>query len=965
MLQFESQHAGVKGPDLWDSGVIKGSGVSVKYRGKHLSSRMRCHFQITVTDANNNLYSSRIDYFEMGLLDKRDWHGAVWIARTDDTSVVEAPYLRKSFKLSSPHGSSATVTSARLYVSGLGFARILLNGHHVTENVMDPTFTRYDKRVLYNTYDVTELIQAGFRDTNGSGEAPPKSLFTLGAVLGNGWYNHITETVWDFYKAPWRAAPKMKVQLHIKFSDGNSSIVVSDATWEARSGPIGRNCIYGGEVYDVNKEDELGAWTSPQEADSSTEWAKVTVVADPLGKLVADSAQPVRYLRRLHAKNITLTAEGWHLIDFGENIAGGIELVLPPAVVREPSKDARLNSDGSANVLLLRFGEKLAGDHLWMKELRNGIEQSSNKSQPFAEVRIVLPNRDDKNKRRVYRSTFTYFGFRFMKMEGWPDDVPFTADLVTAKVGHTATPKVGSFYSSNDLINSIHAASRRSFLSNLWGIPTDCPHREKNGWTADAHGAAEAGLYNFDIAAFYERWLDSFEDEQRPNGKIPAIIPSSGWGYQWGNGPYWDSAWVILAFYQYKWYGDISTLEKHYGSLKDYMNYLSQHEGVGEVKDTIQLGLPDWATWKTDTPARLTDTAIYYYDAKIMAAAARIMGRKDDKMSFEALANRLKGGFQSVFMKNSTSVGENSQTSLSCALYYGLVPDDIIHHVMQLLIRKIHENNYHVDVGNIGTKCLLNVLVEFGRADLAYRVVNQRDLPSWGYFLTQPYSGGTLWEMWDDDKTSLNHVLYIEVDAFFYRALAGIQPTLEMNNVDINDDVAGFKHFVIHPRAVGDLTFVEGHYDSPLGEVRSIWNVKSLGEDAAGSEKEPFISAGNEETIHRDPRKARYNVDVSELEACNSFNTTLKTEKTAGTGTLIFQIHVGIPPGSIASLFVPVLPHELVNARSNTTFTHGEELGEVSGVTRDGRACSLIKLEAGSYHLHGPLQCVMTGQDTW
>lgn len=245
-------------PDMWDSGVIQGSELSVKYQGETLHSRKLCYYRIQLFDMSNETYISPIGYFEMGLLDKKAWKGSNWISRTNDKSVEEAPYLRKHFTLPTnvtATSASATVSRARLYMSGLGFARVLLNGKHITKNVMDPTFTRYDKRVLYTTYDITKAIQTGFSNMSSS-----SSSFIIGVILGNGWFNHITETVWDYYRAPWRAAPKMLLQLYVEYSDGSNNIISSDLSWETRSGPLVRNCLYGGEVYSFDLEDDLGAW---------------------------------------------------------------------------------------------------------------------------------------------------------------------------------------------------------------------------------------------------------------------------------------------------------------------------------------------------------------------------------------------------------------------------------------------------------------------------------------------------------------------------------------------------------------------------------------------------------------------------------------------------------------------------------------------------------------------------------
>ena len=331
-----------------------------------------------------------------------------------------------------------------------------------------------------------------------------------------------------------------------------------------------------------------------------------------------------------------------------------------------------------------------------------------------------------------WHSRFTYHGFQYVEVTGLPGKP--SLDMLRGVFIHSAIPVAGEFECSNPLLNKIWRAGRWAYLSNLQGIPTDCPHREKNGWTGDAHLAAEQGLLNYAPAAVYTKWINDLGDEQRPTGELPGIVPTSGWGYKWGNGPAWDSAFLLIPFYLYQYCGDTRVLCEHYEGMKRYVDYLTS-----KAKDGIvDLGLNDWAPYKTKTPADITSTAYYYRDTQIVALTAGLMGNEADARKYDELAASIKKAFNTKFYHADTGLyGNGSQTSLSCALYQGLVEPENKARVLANLVAAVEKANGHIDTGILGAKYLLNALLENGRADVAYRIASQKDLPSWGWWIEQ------------------------------------------------------------------------------------------------------------------------------------------------------------------------------------------------------------------------------------
>jgi alpha-L-rhamnosidase len=753
--------------DLWDSGMVRtDQTVSVRYEGKPLSPRQAAFWKVRAWDRDGKPGAwSGTAMWEAGLPGISNWN-AVWIAATEDIHEKSAPIFRREFSI------DGAVKRARLHVSGLGYHEIRLNGSKVGDHLLDPGFTRYDRRVLYVTHDVTSMLRPGRN--------------AIGAMLGNGWFNVQFRAAWDFDKAPWRASPRLLCSLYVEMADGREMVIGSDAQWKCALGPVTFNVIYGGESHDARLEQD--GWDQPGFDEAG--WRPVQVADAPKGRLVAQAMPPIKAARFLKPVKITEPAPGIHVFEFPENFAGFAELkTAGPAGTR----------------VTMKMGERLLPDgRVDQAEIAKHVTRFDG-SRRFQTDSYILKGGEEE----IRRPRFVYHGFQYVEVTGLPGKV--TPDTLRGVVIHTDVRSAGDFSCSNPLLNQIWQASRRAYLANLQGIPTDCPHREKNGWTGDAHLACEQGLFNFDAASVYEKWLHDIADEQRPDGVIPGIVPTSGWGYKWGNGPAWDSAFLLIPLYLYQYHGDDTALREHYDGMKRYVDHLS-----AVAKDGIvETGLGDWAPFETKTPVEVTSTAYYHRDALVVSLAASLMGKTGDAAEYARLAERIKAAFNRKFYQEETGMYANgSQTALSCAIYQDLAAPQNRERVLDNLAANITRRGGHIDTGILGSKYILNVLSGNGRHDVAYRMAAQTDLPGWGWWIGQ--GATTLWEQWDGGM-SRNHIMFGEISAWFFKHLAGINP---------DPAAPGFKRILIKPGPTGDLTAARAEYDSVRGRIISDWKIE-------------------------------------------------------------------------------------------------------------------------------------------
>lgn len=757
-------------PDVWTSGRVKSSDPLAVYGGSTpLESHRTYYWSVTVWDGHGNRCApSAPASFEMAKMNAADWQ-AQWITDDHDKTYEPAPLFRKAFNV------AKEIRQARAYICGLGYYELFLNGKRVGENYLDPGYTDFDKRTLYVTHDVTPLLKKGDN--------------AIAAVLGNGWFNEQSVAVWNFHEARWRHRPQMICEVRIEYTDGSSETVATDATWKTSTGPYLYNNIYSGDMYDARLE--ARGWKEASFDDS--QWTAARTTAAPAPLLVAQQTPPIRVSREIQPVGMKAFGNTVYVFDLGENIAGL----------------SRLRVKGEAGTrITLKHGELLKDNGRLEQGNINIYYHPVDKKEIFQTDVYTL--RGD-GEEEVFMPSFAYHGFQYVEVES-SKPVTLTQNSLTGLFMHTDVQPAGRFSCSNELLNKIWQATNRSYLSNLHSIPTDCPQREKNGWTADAHVSIDLALLNFDGITFYEKWMNDFIDNQNEQGGISGIIPSAGWGYGDWPGPVWDAALFIIPTALWNYYGDIRCVEKMYPVFEKYLAYLEPKE-----KDGLQVnGIGDWLPYKAQTPTDFTSTAYYYLDYVCMARFASLLGK--DATPYEQKAARIKETFNRKFFNAETGVYANgTQTAQALPLYLGLVPEG----KKQLVAAKLHEvvaaNNYFLDFGLLGSKTVHRMLTQYGYAEDAYKMVTKVDAPSWGYWI-EKLGYTTLPETWTlspkFNDASLNHVFFGDVSAWMYNYLAGI---------NFDADQPGFKHIVIRPYFVKDLQWVKGEYQSVKGLIRSEW----------------------------------------------------------------------------------------------------------------------------------------------
>ena len=754
-------------PDVWLSPeVLSGTGF-VEYGGEALAPHTRYYWNIAVRDGEGGVLLSPIDSFETAKASREGWT-ARWITDGQDKEFAAAPMLRKSFEV------KEGLREARLYASAAAYGKWAINGESASANRLDPGYTHYDKRNLYAVSDVTGLL------------APGENV--LSAVLGNGFYNQQGRVAtWDFEQARWRDRPRMICELHLIYDDGSREVVASDGTWKTATGPYVSNNIYSGDTYDARRE--IAGWDRPGFDDAS--WTVAVEADDPSPLLVAQHTPAVQVEREIAPVAMQAFGDTVFVYDFGVNMSGV----------------CRLSVAGEAGTTLsLKHGELLKD---------NGRVEMGNIDiyfypQPGVEFQTDFYTLRGEG-RETFAPDFTYHGFRYVEVKA-DRPVRLEKDDLTALFMHTAVEPAGSFSCSNELLNKIWAATNQAYLSNLMSIPTDCPQREKNGWTADAHLSVDLGLLNYDGIRFYEKWLDDLVDNQREDGSIAGIIPSSGWGYSDWIGPVWDAVMFIIPEALYNYYGDPRAIEKVYPVCEKYLAYLQNRE---DGEGLVTYGIGDWVPYKTVTPTEFTTPCFYYLDCRTMARFAELTGR--DGTAYAEKADRLRETInRKYFHPDSATYANGSQAALATALALGIVPEGYEQAVADRLLASVEATDYHLDFGTLGSKYVLRMLARYGYADAAYKMAAQKDAPSWGAWIEKGFT--TLAETWllspEFRDASVNHVFLGDVSAWMFNVLAGI-------NYDPAEP--GFRHIVFRPHFVEGLDWVKAEYRSVSGPIRSEW----------------------------------------------------------------------------------------------------------------------------------------------
>jgi alpha-L-rhamnosidase len=690
-----------------------------------------------------------------------------------EEQALPARMLRKEFDV------QPRLLRATAYVAGLGLSELYLNGAKAGDHVLSPALTEYEKRVFYVAHDITPMLKPGRN--------------AVGLWLGNGRYWQPRRRI----PLPARGYgyPKAIAQIELEYAGGRKETVVTDETWKLTAeGPIRANNEYDGEVYDARME--LAGWAQPGFDDSK--WEAAQVVEGPPGALRAQMSEPLRVIETLAPKTVKELRPGVFIYDLGQNMVGWVRLkVQGPAGTR----------------VQLRLAESLrANGDLYVDNLRSAR----------AWLTYILKG----GGAETWEPRFTYHGFRYVEVTGYPGKPGL--DAIEGRVVHDAMPRAGEWESSHSLLNRIHHNIYWGIRGNYRSIPTDCPQRdEKQGWLGDRSVVSLSESYQFDVAAFYTKWVQDIADSQRPTGSIPDVAPT--YWVLYNDGIVWPSTFVLAPQMVYRQYGDRRIIERHYEGMKKWVDYMRQF-----LKDGImpRNTYGDWCVPPEDPklihskdPARITagpllSTAYYHQMVKYVSANARMLGRDKDAVELDQLAAQLKEAFLRAWYKPQEARFDNgTQTSSVLPLAFDMVPSGDRERVFGRLVEKIEkESNNHVGVGLVGAQWLMRTLSDNGRPDVALAISTQTTYPGWGYMVEK--GATTIWELWNGDTAdpamnSMNHVMQIgDLAVWMYEYLAGIRPDPEK---------PGFKHIHIKPYALPGLDFVKATYRSLHGPIASSW----------------------------------------------------------------------------------------------------------------------------------------------
>jgi len=755
--------------DYWDSGKINSSNsTQISYGGKTLISRSKLYWKVKIWDEKNTPSEwSQPASWSMGLLKPSDWQ-AKWIGAFEnpypDSSITyPSPFFRKEFT------NGKKIKQAKVYVSGLGFYELFLNGRKIGDQVLAPAVTNYDKRplkhllypyddqstqrVLYNSFDVTKDL---LEKTN-----------AIGIQLGNGWYNQRDRRVEGDM---WYDSPRLIFQLEIQYTDGSSQTIVSDDTWKTSQGPLLHDAIFTGEKYDARLE--LGAWHTAGYSD--VQWKKAAFVRAPTGKLQPQLAPFDKVTRTLVPKFDGKSKDSVYTYHLDETVAGWASVTV----------------------------KGKAGSRL---KIRYISEEGDDYGQYDS---YILKGEGIEN----WEPKFTWHAFR--KIEVISQDAELSQTSLKVKEVHTDVPANGSFECSNPFLNLINSAYIKTQNANFHGsISSDCPHRERLGYTGDGQAIVESSIFSYDMRQFYRKWLDDMDDARnKKTGFVTHTAPFGGGG----GGPAWGSAYVIMPWAYFSYYGDTTVLARHYPGMKQWVEYLetrTDKNGLVSREEPNGWCLGEWCTpTGVQIPEPLVNTAYFYHVTDLLKKVAKTLGKNDDYLKFDNLAKGIQNNFNKAYYNASKqSYWEGRQGADVFALALGLVPQENYASVFNALLAHLKEINYHFDTGILGTPLLMKVLAQNNRNDIAYKIINQKDFPGFGYLLDPKNS--TLWETWDG-QGSKSHPMFGSVIEWFYSGIGGIKA---------DPKSAGMKHLIIEPQMIADLNYCKSSYNSPFGKIRSEW----------------------------------------------------------------------------------------------------------------------------------------------
>ncbi|HEY9044714.1 MAG TPA: glycoside hydrolase family 78 protein [Ohtaekwangia sp.] len=762
---------------VWQSGrVTSDQSVFIAYSGAPLKATQRYRWQARAWDNKGNAAPwSEVQFFEMGLLKPTDWT-ANWIepAIPGDSVNSPSPMLRRTFDI------KKSIASARLYITAHGLYESFINGKRVGNQYLTPGWTSYNKRLQYQTYDVTTLLRNGSNAT--------------GVLLGDGWYRG--NLAWGGLKNIYGKTLGILYQLEITYTDGSKEVIASDDKWKASTGAIRRAGIYYGEAYDARLEKKGWAETGYSDAD----WQGVNILSGGKENILAAYGPPVRKHETFKPVKIFKTPKGQTVVDFGQNLVGWITL--------------RVKGDAGDKVTV-RHAEVLDKDkNVYLENLR------------AAEAEVVYTLKGGGEE--VYEPHFSFFGFRYAWVEGFPGTL--TADNISATALYSDMTPTGNFSCSNALVNQLQHNIQWGQKGNFVDVPTDCPQRdERLGWTGDAQVFCRTATYNMNVAPFFNKWLKDIAADQRSDGAVPFVIPNV-LGDNASASTGWADVAVIIPWNIYQAFGDRRILENQYESMKAWVNFMESKSKNDLWNTGFHFG--DWLFYRpfddNDGRSAVTDKYLiaqcfWAHSTQLLLNAAQVLGKTEDIQHYTAQLKKIKEAFIKEYTTSSGRLVSGTQTAYVLALNFDMLPEELRAQAAQRLAQNVKDYGNHLTTGFLGTPYLCHVLTRFGYTDVAYDLLLQQEYPSWLY----PVKMGatTIWERWDGMKpdstfqtpgmNSFNHYAYGAIGDWMYRTVAGVQ-----------ESAAGYKQSRIAPEpATGKLTQATAELQTMYGLIRSSWKI--------------------------------------------------------------------------------------------------------------------------------------------
>ncbi|HKG07916.1 MAG TPA: glycoside hydrolase family 78 protein [Pedobacter sp.] len=762
---------------FWKTDKNSDQSVLVPYSGPGLESKKRYYWQVRVKDNHGNTSPwSSVQFWQTGLK-PADWT-ARWISVAGRDTSARSPLFRKEFSL------NKKIKSALAYMTAKGLYEASINGQRLSDSYFAPGWTSYKKHLQYQVYDVTAALKSGGN--------------VIGVTLGNGWYKGRIGfgNQHNFY-GDTRA---LLMQLEVEYTDGTKETVHTDDTWKTAYGPIMASDIYDGETYDARMEKSGWSATGYKEDPS---WSAVRIVEKGTEQLVGMSGPMVKKHEEFKALKIFKTPKGETVVDFGQNLVGWVMLKAKGQAGTKITLSHAEVLDKEGNFYTVNLRSAKAQDHYILKE---GAEQ-------------------------VFEPHFTFQGFRYVKVEGYPGEL--TPEKLTAVALYSDMEATGKFSTSNPLLNQLQHNIQWGQKGNFVDVPTDCPQRdERLGWTGDAQAFANTAAYNMDVAGFFTKWLKDVKADQHGNGRVPFVVPDVLTPNDAGAAGWADVA-TIIPWDMYVAYGDKRLLEVQYESMKNWVGFMSSAAKDNLWNSGFHFG--DWLFYRPDDDndgrAAVTDKYLiaqtfYAHSTQLMINAAEVLGKQDDVAKYTALLKDIKAAFSKEYMTANGRLVSSTQTAYVLALQFDMLPEELRASAAERLVRNIRDYGNHLTTGFLGTPYLCHVLTRFGHNDVAYDLLMQESYPSWLY----PVKMGatTIWERWDGikpngsfqtpDMNSYNHYAYGAIGDWMYRNMAGI-----------NSDPAapGYKKIVIAPKPGGKITSVSGALNTAYGMVASSWKIEN------------------------------------------------------------------------------------------------------------------------------------------